>query len=80
VRTQRARSEKAEGTITEIASDFEKLWRQYTGFLDDTHSPDEPAQAALAERLRASHEAALAKLAAWRQAELTRQPRAAAPQ
>jgi hypothetical protein len=76
-RKKQVRSETPEGTATEIAAGFEKLWRQFSGFLSDAYDEDVPTQAALVDRLRAPYDAALAKLEALARAAASRRARAA---
>lgn len=76
-RKQQTRSEAPEGPATAIAAEFEELWKRYTGFLADAFDPKVAEQAAMADRLRAPYDAAMAKLAALRQAAATRKARAA---
>jgi hypothetical protein len=76
-RKQQVRPEKPAGTATEVAAEFDELWRRYTGFLADAFDPKDADQAATADRLRAPYDAAMAKLAALRQAAVTRKARSA---
>lgn len=76
-RKRQVRSEAPEGTATEIAAKFDKLWKQLLGFLADAYDEDVPAEAALVERIQTPYTEAVAKLEALRQAAATRNARAA---